>query len=362
MAVKVEQTRGKVMVSRDIIVVGASAGGVEALQRLAHDLPADFPGTIFVTVHFPEHGTSVLPQILNRAGPLRASHAVDGDPIEPGRIYIAPPDYHLLLSRGGVRTVRGPRENGHRPAIDPMFRSAAVAFDRRVIGVVLTGNLDDGTSGIAAVRRAGGVGVAQDPEEALFRSMPDSAIAHAGVDCVSPIGELAALLTKLMHEPHLRVAEANVADDVRETELSALNLEAIADTGNHPGHSSVYGCPDCGGVLWQLEEGELTRFRCRVGHAWTADALLVEQTVQFDEALWVALRALEESAGLAAQLAKKQRDRGHQTLSERFERQAKDLNQRAEIVRTALVQGPIAQPTRDIEPVVDAAHARTGTR
>jgi two-component system, chemotaxis family, protein-glutamate methylesterase/glutaminase len=349
------------MVSRDIVVVGASAGGVEALQRLARDLPADFPGTIFVTVHFPEHGTSALPQILNRAGPVRASHAADGDPIEPGRIYIAPPDHHLLLSRGGVRTVRGPRENGHRPAIDPMFRSAAAAFGPRVIGVVLTGNLDDGTSGIAAVRRAGGLGVAQDPDEALFRSMPDSVIRHAGVDRVSPLGELAATLVELMREPHLRVAEATAADDVRETELSALSLEAMADTGNHPGRASLYGCPDCGGVLWQLEDGELTRFRCRVGHAWTADALLLEQLVQFDEALWVALRTLEESAGLAAQLAKKQRDRGHQSIGERFERQANELNERAEIIRAALIQGPAAQPTRDIEPAAETATARTGT-
>ncbi|MGH7620622.1 MAG: chemotaxis protein CheB, partial [Gemmatimonadaceae bacterium] len=169
------------MIHRDIIVVGASAGGVEALQRLVAYLPANFGGSMFVTVHFPEHGTSTLPRILTRAGPLTAIHPVNGEPIIPGRIYVARPDFHLLLGPTGIRLVRGPRENGNRPAVDPMFRSAAVAFGRRVIGVVLTGNLDDGTSGLAAIKRRGGLAIAQDPSDALFPSMPHSAIEHVEV-------------------------------------------------------------------------------------------------------------------------------------------------------------------------------------
>jgi two-component system chemotaxis response regulator CheB len=208
-------------VSRDIIVVGASAGGVEALQQLAASLPADFPGSLFVSVHFPEHGTSALPQILARAGPLPALHARDGEPITPGKIYIAPPDHHLLLSRHGVRVVHGPKENGNRPAIDPMFRSAAIAFGPRVIGVVMTGNLDDGTSGLAVIKRRGGKAVVQDPDDALFPSMPRSAIEHVGVDCVVPARMMGGALAQLMAEPVLdrdaRASSASEESDSRRT-------------------------------------------------------------------------------------------------------------------------------------------------
>src|SRR4051812_13953252 len=160
------------MAKKDIIVIGASAGGVEALSRLVHSLPADLPAAVFVTVHFPRTSQSVLPRILSRAGSLPAVHPKDGEPIRRGTIYVAPPDQHLLLVNGAVRLVRGPTENGNRPAIDPMFRSAAVAYGDRVIGVVLSGNLDDGTAGLMSITRRGGVGVAQDPEDALFSSMP----------------------------------------------------------------------------------------------------------------------------------------------------------------------------------------------
>src|SRR5947209_8076436 len=186
------------MPNRHIIVVGASAGGVEALQALVRTLPADFPGTLFVTMHFPSHGTSVLPRILSRVSEVPASHAVDGEPILPGRIYVAPPDFHLLLTTTGVHLARGPKESGHRPAVDPMFRSAAVAFGARVIGVVLTGSLDDGTSGMAAIKRRGGLVVIQDPDEALFPSMPQSVHEHVPVDRVVGIRDLARTLRELM--------------------------------------------------------------------------------------------------------------------------------------------------------------------
>jgi two-component system chemotaxis response regulator CheB len=185
----------------DIIVIGASAGGIEALQELAHSLPGELPASVFITVHFPEHGTSVLPKILNRAGPLTAVHAVDGESIVPRRIYIAPPDYHLLPADDRIRLVRGTKEHGNRPAIDPMFRSAAFAYGPRVIGVVLTGNLDDGTSGLAVIKRRGGLAVVQDPADAAFASMPQNAIDRVPVDRVVGVRLMGQVLGELVDEP-----------------------------------------------------------------------------------------------------------------------------------------------------------------
>jgi two-component system chemotaxis response regulator CheB len=214
------------MAGRDIIVVGASAGGVEALQAVARTLPTKFAGSIFVTLHFPEHGTSHLPRILSRTGALPAVHAADGESIVPGRIYVAPPDYHLLLHRKRIRLVRGPKENGSRPAIDPMFRSAAVAFGPRVIGVVLTGNLDDGTSGLRAIKRRGGLAVVQDPDDALFPSMPQSAIDHVDVDRVVPLHGLAKTLAELMAAPIHRAR--NSASLGERFEVQAESIERRA--------------------------------------------------------------------------------------------------------------------------------------
>jgi two-component system chemotaxis response regulator CheB len=189
------------MAERDIIVVGASAGGVEALRELVHSLPDRLDASIFVTIHFPSSGKSVLPRILARAGHLPVRHPSGNEAILPGQIYVAPPNSHLLLRPRGIRLVRGPREHGHRPAIDPMFRSAALAFGPRVVGVVLTGNLDDGTSGLAAIRRRGGLTLVQDPDDALFPSMPRSAIDHVQVDQIVPIRGMWPVLEALIKTP-----------------------------------------------------------------------------------------------------------------------------------------------------------------
>lgn len=186
------------MAERDIIVIGASAGGVEALRLLVHTLPERLDASVFVTLHFPAHRTSVLPRILSRVGHVPVVHPMDGEHIATGRIYVAPPDFHLLVERKRIHLIRGPRENGHRPAINPMFRSASVAFGPRVIGIVLTGNLDDGTSGLAAIKRHGGLALVQDPEDALFPSMPQSAIEHVAVDRIASIRRMAAALDDLM--------------------------------------------------------------------------------------------------------------------------------------------------------------------
>jgi two-component system, chemotaxis family, protein-glutamate methylesterase/glutaminase len=323
---------------RDIIVVGASAGGVEALTRLVSALPADFPGSLFVTLHFPEYGTSVLPRILTRAGALTAEHPKDGEPIKRGRIYVAPPDRHLLLDPDALRVVRGPRENGSRPAIDPMFRSAALSFGPRVIGIILTGNLDDGTAGLMVVKRRGGVAIVQDPAEALFPSMPTSAAEHVKVDHTIRIDEIGPLLRNLVAEPVSMNGTRPVTDDApEENAYTKVDLDMIRSEEEHPGKPSVYGCPDCGGVLWEIHDEDLVRYRCRVGHAWSSESLIARQQDGLEAALWTALRALEESAQLASASARRLRERGNSSLAERFSDNAHSAERRAEVIRDVLV-------------------------
>jgi two-component system chemotaxis response regulator CheB len=346
-----EGASGSNMRTRDIIVVGASAGGVEALCKFVSRLPEGFPASIFVVVHFPEHGTSTLPQILSRAGRLPAVHAADGDTVAPGRIYVAPPNFHLLFERGAVSLVRGPKENGNRPAADPMFRSAAVAFGDRVIGVVLSGNLDDGTAGLAAIKRLGGVTVVQDPLDAVFPSMPRSALEHVEIDRTVPIAELAGALQELMAQPLTADpvnAKGVVGADAQENAYSSVDLSTIKHFEGHPGQVSPYGCPDCGGVLWEVHDGNFVRFRCRVGHAWTSDALLTAQSDQMDDALWTALRAPEESVALSDSLARRNRERGNTKLAERFAHTVEATEQRASTIRGVLLQrhGMLVHPVQ----------------
>lgn len=336
--------------TRDIIVIGASAGGVEALQGLVRTFPSKLPAVVFVTLHFPEHGKSALPRILARAGALPAVHAVDGDPVVHGRIYVAPPDHHLLLTTRGVRLVRGPKDNGNRPAVDPMFRSAALAFGPRVIGVVLSGNLDDGTAGLAAIKRRGGLAVVQDPEEALFPSMPLSALDNVAVDRVIRVNHFARTLQELMSEPLPDVDPPVSHGDAMENDYAAGDLNAMENPEQHPGNVSPYSCPDCGGVLWELKDGEFTRFRCRVGHGWTGDALLAQQSETLDDALWTALRALEENAALSRQIAARHRGRGAERLAKRLDDQADAAQGRADVIRNALMGHRRQQAEVDQEP------------
>ena len=326
------------MPCRDIVVVGASAGGIEALREITRRLPPDLPASLFVVIHFPQGGTSVLPEILSRDGPLPAVHAVQGEPIVRGRIYVAPPDYHLLLEDGALRLSRGPRENGLRPAIDPMFRSAAVAFGPRVIGVVLSGNLDDGTSGLAAVKRRGGVALVQDPNQAMYSSMPKSAIAHVRVDRVAPASDIASAIVECVTDPFEGGGTSPMDEEALEVEYAEVDVHAIETPDEHPGEVSAFSCPDCGGVLWQIQEGDFVRFRCRVGHGWTADALVAEQGEQVDDALWAALRALEERASLLRGIAARYRRSGTGSIAERFEARATQMEHRAHVVRDLLVR------------------------
>ncbi len=324
-------------------MVGASAGGVEALSELFSRLPGDVPASFFVVLHVPERGTSMLPDILSRRGALPAVHPRDGAPIEPGRVYVAPPGFHLLVKRGLVRLVHGPRENGSRPAVDPLFRTAALAYGRRVVGVVLSGTLDDGTAGLQAVKARGGTAIVQDPEEALYAGMPHSAAEHVAVDGMLPLAGIAALLVRLANTA---VEEDQGGDDVSEEiqpEIDAVEMDpSLVHGDDHPGRASGYSCPECHGSLWEIQEGELMRYRCRVGHAYSVETLLSEQSTAMEAALWTALRALEERASLSRGMAERMDRRGHPRLAIRYRGEEAETRERAELIRRVLLAGGAA--------------------
>ena len=325
------------MAQLDVIVIGASAGGVGSLQRVVERLPAAFPASIFIILHLPEDVRSVLPRILTRAGNLPAAHAENGEPIEPGRIFVAPPGYHMTLEREHVRVTRGAREHGHRPAIDPLFRSAALAFGPRVIGVVLSGQLDDGTVGLMEVKRAGGVAVVQDPDDTPFQSMPRSAIAHVNVDYILPAEEIGRMLAHLVIEEESADRLPDGRDSIVRHELASLTRHD--DERDKPGAPSPYSCPDCGGVLWEVKDGELLRFRCRVGHAYNPDTLASAQARSVEEALWTALRALEEQAAVKKRVGERMRRQNNDAAAEQLLRRGRELDAHAEHVRSLLLTG-----------------------
>lgn len=328
------------MPGHDIVVIGASAGGVEALSLLARDLPVDLPAAIFVSLHIPAHCPSLLPHILNRHGRLPAIHPADGEAIQTGRIFIAPPDHHLLLERGRIRLMRGPREDGHRPAVDPMFRSAALAYGPRVVGVVLTGTMDDGTAGLAAIQQRGGLTVVQDPNEALHSGMPRSALASLAIDYTLPLAGIADLLGRLANESVAEPEGAPMPDGMgSDSRMSVFDLKATEDD-DRPGQPSGFACPDCGGTLWELQDGELVRFRCRIGHAWSANGLVAKQSEGIETALWTAVRALEERAALCGRVADRMSARDHTDSAAPFQKLAGDSRRRAALLRQVLLSEP----------------------
>ncbi len=335
------------MPGHDIMVIGASSGGVEALTQVVYDLPARLPAAVFVVMHIPAQATSMLPVILERSGPLPARHAVDGEPIELGRVYVAPPDFHLLVERDVVRVQRGPRENRHRPAVDPLFRSAARAYGPRVVGVILTGALNDGTAGLLAVKRRGGIAVVQDPAEALFPSMPASALEYVQTDYCLPLGQIAPLLARLAREPAEEEAKYPIPAEMEAEEKILEMDERAMSSDQRPGRISSFTCPECKGPLWELRDGELLRFRCRQGHAFTGEIMVAEQTEAVEEALWIALNILQESAQMSAQMAAEARQRNRQYAATHFERMAQEKMQRVEALRQVLFNSKNEAPPNE---------------
>ncbi|HEX8255976.1 MAG TPA: chemotaxis protein CheB [Thermoanaerobaculia bacterium] len=287
------------MPGKDIIVIGTSAGGIEALQKLAAALPIDFPASIFVVLHTSPSSPGVLAHIIDEAGPLPAANAVRGERIRPGRIYVAPPDHHLLILPGKIELTRGPRENRFRPAVDPLFRSAAQTYGPRVVGVILTGGLDDGTNGLWIVKQLGGTAIVQDPAEAMAPSMPLSALRHVRVDHKVRIAELAPLLVRLAAAPADAVEGGLTMPEDVNIEVNIAREDKASDAGVWTlGEPSKYACPECHGVLLQMKNAAPLRFRCHTGHAYTVESLLSEMDEMIEESLWSAIRALEERAML----------------------------------------------------------------
>jgi two-component system chemotaxis response regulator CheB len=323
----------------DIIVVGASAGGVEALTTLVQGLPEDLPAALFIVLHIPAQATSALPVILERAGTCPAAHAVNGEPIWQGHIYVAPPDLHLLIERGRVRLLRGPKENRSRPAVDPLFRSAARAYGPRVVGVILTGALNDGTAGLLAIKRRGGIAVVQDPSDAFFPSMPASALEYVKVDHCLPLARIPTLLTRLAREPAEPESYYPIPEDMKmETNIQEMDESAL-ESGPRPGKISAFTCPECKGPLWEVRDGELLRFRCRVGHAFTAESMLDGQSEAVEEALWAALNILQESSQMSRRMADEARLRNRQYAAAHFEQMAREKMERISTLRNVLLNG-----------------------
>jgi two-component system, chemotaxis family, protein-glutamate methylesterase/glutaminase len=290
-----------------VVVVGASAGGMEALTGLVAQLPADFPAPVFIVNHMGAQTTGdVLVGALNKAGSVSCSHARDGESFKRGHVYLAPSDQHLLLVRDKMLVTKGARENRYRPAIDPLFRSAAVAYGEGVVGIILTGYLDDGTSGMMAIKRCGGICIVQDPADAVYPDMPQSVINHVGPDYCVPLAQMGALLEKMASRkigtrkkpPADLVIEAKIAQRV------VSDLKSVETLGNQV----PFNCPDCGGVLWQMKHGELLRYRCHTGHAFSSAALLAQQSESIEETLWVALRMFEERQNLISTMGSSQKD------------------------------------------------------
>jgi len=287
-----------------VIAMAASAGGVEALMSVIGNLPADTEAAVLVVLHIAPVGPSVLPAIIGRHSRLPASQPADGEEMRPGHVYVAPPDHHLILEDDRLRVVRGPRENGHRPAADPLFRSVAFCCGTRCAGVVLSGALDDGTSGLAAIKDAGGLTVVQDPEEAAFPGMPLNAINYVHPDHVASTHEIAQILTRFAKEVTTMSEEGTVRPD---------------DAGELPFDEapSEFTCPDCGGSLWMVGDRPM-RFRCRVGHSFSADSLTLGKQDAIESALWAAIVALEERADLARRLLRRAAASQSDWLSTRF--------------------------------------------
>jgi len=330
------------MATRDTIVIGASAGGVQALSALVADLPGDLPAAVFIVLHISANAPSLLPAILGRESKLPVAHAVDGEPILRGRVYVAPPDQHLIIEDGLVKLVHGPKENLHRPAIDTLFRSAARFAGTRVIGVVLTGARDDGKVGMRAVKQRGGIAIVQDPVEAPFPSMPMSVMQDIEVDYSLPLHEIALLLNQLSRETVEEEGHYPVPDEIEiESRIAEQKMEAdeLIASVERIGKISKLTCPDCHGALWEINDDKILRYRCHVGHAFSAESLNEGQAEMLEVALWSAVRALEEQMMLAKRIVERARKSNHERAAITFARRALEAEEHSSVIRQLLLNG-----------------------
>lgn len=331
---------------RDIIVIGGSSGATAPLKTILAALPAELPASVFIVLHIPARSLGILTTVAQAASHLPVRAAAEGMAIEPGHIYLAVPDRHLLVADGHIRLGRGPRENMARPAIDPLFRSAAVAYGSRVVGVLLSGLLNDGAAGLSAIKRCGGLALVQDPQDAIADEMPLAGLRAVTADLIAPSDRIGDVLSDLAREaagprvpipPEIRL-EVDIAAGER---VDSGVLRRIADPSALP-------CPQCGGVLSEVREPGPLRFRCQVGHAVTAEVLAAEQENAVDEALRVALRVIEERAELVARMAADGRNAGRRAVAEMYQERAEEYRRYADTIRRAVLMS-----MKQAEPRVD---------
>lgn len=329
------------MDARDILVIGASAGGIAALRRLFSEMRLvpthTSAATVFVVQHMSAGVKSILPDLLTRSGWLPAFHPEDGEPVRPGWIHVAPPDRHLLVKNGHALVRRGALENRTRPAIDPLFRSAAVEYGPRVVGLILSGTQDDGTAGLLAVKRCGGVTLVQDPDDAEWPDMPRNALAHVPVDHCVPLSGMPTLLTRLMAEPSGPPVPIP-ADIVREAAIPEKEFDTTPEDTDAVGQPSTLVCPECGGSLSEVGDGPLLRYRCKVGHAFSPETLAAAQREAIERALWIALRTHEDRVALFQRLAGNARKHGHERAAKTWVTSAGEAQKSVDLLKRVLMR------------------------
>ena len=313
---------------------------MSALSKLVASLPKDFPAPVFFVQHMAaDTSGEVLVRSLNAAGNLPCKFPTQGEKFRPGQVYVAPPDHHLLIGKGKIILSKGARENRSRPAIDPLFRSAAVVYGARVVGVLLTGYLDDGTSGLVAIKRCGGICIVQQPTDAAYPDMPQNALKNLRPDYCLPIAAIGARLTQIARQPAPKSppVPADVASEAAIAERVVSDLKAVENLGKQV----PFNCPNCGGVLWEIKKGRGLRYRCHTGHAFTASVLLAEQTKRIEETLWVALRMFEERKNLLNLSA----DPGSKGFNRSAAERARESQIHIDRIRATLLSG--TQPATD---------------
>ncbi len=335
-------------VARPIVVVGASAGGVEALRTLVSGLPADFAASLLIVMPLAPDYPSQLPEILQRVTRLPVTRGTDGEAIQAGHIYVAQPNHHLLLEPGRIRITVGPKENRFRPAVDVLFRSAAWAYGAQATGVVLTGALDDGSSGLLAIKSRGGRAVIQDPKDAFVSSMPQNALKYVDADHVVPVAQMGTLLAHLVCQPiesQDMKKEASVPAEFAQQMDSEVGI-AMGDNGRMReimalGEFTPFTCPECHGVLVKIVEGKLTRFRCHTGHAFTLNYLLSEVTQYNEDVIMSALRSLEETEMLLTHTRKHFEDNNDYQAAEAISRKVEQVKRQAAMVKQAAMENEV---------------------
>lgn len=339
------------------MVVGVSAGALDALSKLVAQLPRDFPAAVFVVHHMAadSSGSPVL-DAMNRAGNLVCEEARDGATIETGHVYTAPPDHHLLVGKGEIKVTKGARENRSRPSIDPLFRSAAVAYRSRVIGVILTGYLDDGSAGLSAVHRCGGVCIVQDPDDAAYPDMPRNALERVPSAQRVALAEMGAVLEKAVHRRATK--DRPVPDDIAIEARIAERVLSDLDSVNALGEQVPFNCPNCGGVLWEVAHDQGLRYRCHTGHAFTGPVLLAEQSGKIEETLWIALRMFEERRNLLVKMSKRHTGAQARSAAER----ARESDVHIDRIRAMLLTGDPAPFQPDAVRRKARAHLRAARR